>query len=175
MLSDLILFVQIAYWLSLGLLVASVGLAIATLWMQHAVEASARRRALTFSAWREVLEEGSSGASQLPSAPDPRDAFVVLCAWCDLVADESSGADGERLRRIAYESSLDRVARRFLHGRDPAAKIAGARALGYLGEPSENAALKALTGARDRELALAARVSLRALSAARPLRLESGE
>jgi hypothetical protein len=174
MLSDLIFFVQIAYWLSLGLLVASLGLVVATLWVQRAVEASARRRALTFSVWREALEEGGSGAHH-PSAPDPRDAFVVLCAWCDLVADETSGADAERLRRLAFESNLDRVARGFLHGRDPAAKIAGARALGYLGEPSENAVLKALTAAPDRELALAARVSLRALSARRPLRLESGD
>ena len=174
MLSDLIFFVQVAYWLSIGLLVASVGLAVATLWVQRAVEASARRRALTFSAWQEVLGAGAS-SPQLPSAPDPRDAFVVLCAWCDLVADESSGADGERLRRIAYESNLDRVARRFLHGRDPAAKIAGVRALGYLGEPSENAALKALTRAPDRELALAARISLRAMPGSRQLSLDGGD
>jgi hypothetical protein len=173
MLSDLIFFVEIAYWLSIGLLVASVGLAIATLWVQRAVEASARRRALTFSAWQGVLE--GAGSSRLPSAPDPRDAFAVLCAWCDLVADESSGADSERLRRIAYESDLDRVARRFLHGRDPAAKIAGVRALGYLGEPSENAALKALTAAPDRELALAARISLRAMPGARQLSLDGGD
>jgi hypothetical protein len=167
MLSDLALLVQIAFGLSVALLVASAGVIVATLWVQRAVEAAARRRALTFSTWREALDDGKEGV-RLLSAPDPRDAFAVLCMWCDLVQDSSSGADGDRLRRIAHESELDRIARSFLHGRDPAGKIAGARALGYLGESSESAALKALTSAPDRDVAFAAQTSLSAILAISP-------
>jgi len=162
MLSDLVLFVEIAFWLSAGLLFASAGLFVATLCAQRAVEASARRRARIFATWHDVLE--GSGDRIRPRAPDPRDAFALLCAWCDLAQDETSTAARDRLRRVAYDFELDRVASRFLRGHDSSAKIAGARALGYLGEKGEGAALAALTSASDRELALAARTSLHALT-----------
>ncbi len=163
MLSDLVLFVEIAFWLSVGLLFASAGLFVATLFAQHAVEAAARRRASAFAAWRNVLD-GCAERAGAPRPPDPRDAFALLCAWCDLAQDETSTPRRDRLRRVAYDFELDRVASSFLRGRDAAARIAGARALGYLAQKDESAALAALTSAPDRELALAARTSLHALS-----------
>ena len=163
MLSDLLLFIEIAFWLSVGLLLATACLAVATLYVQRMVEASKRRRAITYDSWRHVLE-GRKERSRFQNAPDPRDAFALLCAWCDLAQSDWSSGARERLRRIAYDSQLDQIARRFLRGRDPAAKIAGARALGFLAERSEAAALAGFASSPDRELAAAARTSLHALT-----------
>lgn len=108
-----------------------------------------RRRHEFLSVWRSLLNESTLpllASSQLPvawrlPAIAEKEVITFLSYW-NYLQSSVRGETRERLNGLAKISGMDRAARRMLREGDSAEKLLAIVSLGYLGEKSDQAALK---------------------------------
>jgi HEAT repeat protein len=151
-------FVDGAYWLAIALIGASVGLMLVVL-LLHRRNARYRRTVDSLlSIWKNALEQTLRGEACDVPVREKRTAVDMLRTWCDV--SETSGLLPEAWFAAARRAKLHTLAREFVEYGDAPERVVGARALGFLKEPSALLPLAILSEDPDGDVSFAAASAL---------------